>query len=196
MTKSPEDIVSWLLKAYEEKDAAAPPSERALHQDSRLVIIAGSETTATTLTSALFYLAKYPIVQAKLQHQLDTAMPGGPQDWDYENIKSITFIDDIINETLRLRPAVMTGGSRVTPVEGLQVNEVHIPGDVNVIVPTHLLQTHERYYQEAKHFVPERWGEKRKEMGTDGAPFFPFLLGNISVSSPSCAPWLTSFRPV
>lgn len=71
MTKSPEDIESWLLKAYEEKDAAAPPSERALHQDSRLVIIVGSETTATTLTSALFYLAKYPIVQTKLQHQLD-----------------------------------------------------------------------------------------------------------------------------
>lgn len=196
MTKSPEDIVSWLLKAYKEKDVAAPPSETALHEDSRLVIIAGSETTATTLASALFYFAKYPTVQAKLQHQLDTTMPRGPQDWDYEKIKSITFIDHIINETLRLRPAVMTGGSRVTPAEGLQVDEVHIPGDVNVIVPTQLLQTHERYYQEAKQFVPERWGERREEMGTDRAPFFPFLLGDISSGSPSCAPWLTSFRPV
>lgn len=36
-------------------------------------------------------------------------------------------------------------GYRVTPAEGLQVDEVYIPGDVNVLVPTQLIQAHERY---------------------------------------------------
>lgn len=168
--------MSWLLKAYVEKDVSAPPTEAALHEDSRVVIIAGSETTATTLASVLYYLAKNPAVLAKLQRQLDEAMPGGSNDWTYEKVKAVSYLDDVIQETLRLRPAVLTGGYRVTPAEGIQVDEVYIPGDVNVFVPVQRIQTDERYYVDPKNFVPERWNEK-KEMCSEGAPFFPFVLG-------------------
>ncbi|KAJ5154854.1 Cytochrome P450 [Penicillium coprophilum] len=176
MDKSPQDIVSWLLKAYVEKDISAAPTEAALHQDSRVVVVGGSETVATTLASALYYLAKNPAVLSKLQCHLDEVMPGRSKDWSYEKVKSVTYLDDIIHETLRLRPAVMTGGYRVTPAEGLQIDEVYIPGDVNVFVPVQLIQTDERYYTDAKQFVPERWNEKT-EMCSESAPFFPFLLG-------------------
>ncbi|CAG7921899.1 unnamed protein product [Penicillium olsonii] len=177
--ETPQDVVSWLLKAYVEKDVSAAPSEAALHEDSRVVIVAGSETTATTLASVLYYLVKNPAVLANLQRQLDDAIPAGADDWSYEKVKSISYLDDIIQETLRLRPAVMTGGYRVTPEEGITVDEVYIPGGVNVFVPVQLVQTDERYYTNAKDFVPERWNEKR-DMCTDGAPFFPFVLGPYS----------------
>lgn len=104
-------------------------------------------------------------------------MPNGPKDWTYEKVKSISFIDDIINETLRLKPALMTGGYRVTPSKGLQIDEVYIPGDVNVFVPMQLIHKDKRYYENAEEFIPERWGERREEMGTDGAPHFPFSMG-------------------
>lgn len=172
----PQDIVSWLLKAYVEKDTSASPTEEALHEDSRVVIIAGSETTATTLTSILYFLAKHPAVYRKLQSHVDAAIPTAA-DWTYEKVKSITYIDDIINETLRLKPALMTGGYRVTPPQGLQIDEQYIPGDTNVFVPVQLIQTDDRYWKRAAEFVPERFGEKRVEMETDGAPFIPFALG-------------------
>ncbi|KAJ5546438.1 hypothetical protein N7494_004023 [Penicillium frequentans] len=172
----PQDVVSWLLKAHVEKDVSAAPTPTALHEDSRVILVAGSDTTATTLASILYYLAKNPAVLSKLQRLLDEAMPGGSGEWSYEKAKSVTYLDDVINETLRLRPAVMEGGYRVTPPEGLQVDEVYIPGDVNVFVPTQLIQTDERYYEDAKAFVPERWNEK-KEMVHEGAPFLPFLIG-------------------
>jgi cytochrome P450 len=136
-----------------------------------------SETTATTLASIFFYLAKYPTTLKKLQVQLDQAMPGGASNWSYEKVKSVTFIDDIINETLRLKPALLTGGYRCTPAQGLQVDEVYIPGDINVFVPMQLIQTDERYYANAREFIPERWGERKIEMATNDAPFFPFSLG-------------------
>ncbi|BCS28549.1 cytochrome P450 [Aspergillus puulaauensis] len=172
----PRDIVSWLLKAYVEKDVSAAPTANALHEDSRAVLVAGSETTATTLASILYYLCRNPSVLTKLQRLLDEAMPGGSAEWAYHKIKNISYLEDIINETLRLRPAVLTGGYRVTPPEGIQVDEVYIPGDVNVFVPTQLIQADERYYTDAKKFVPERWSE-RKEMIHEGAPYFPFLYG-------------------
>ncbi|KAJ5946808.1 hypothetical protein N7454_003647 [Penicillium verhagenii] len=172
----PNDVVSWLLKAYVEKDISAAPTATALHEDSRAVLIAGSDTTATMLASTIYFLAKYPAVQAKLQQKLDEAMPGGSAEWSYEQAKSVTYLEDVITETLRLRPSVLVGASRVTPAQGLQVDEVHIPGDVNVFVPIQLLQTDERYYEQAKTFVPERWHEK-KEMVCEDAPFFPFVIG-------------------
>lgn len=39
--QNPQDIVSWLLKAFREKDLSAPPSAAALDEDARVVIIAG-----------------------------------------------------------------------------------------------------------------------------------------------------------
>lgn len=104
-------------------------------------------------------------------------MPGGASDWSYEKNKSVTFVDDIINEALRLKPALLTGGYRCTPVQGLQVDEVYIPGDINVFVPTPFTQTDERYYVNAQEFVPERWGERKNEMATGDASLFLFSLG-------------------
>lgn len=37
----PNDLVSWLLKAVHEKDPSAPPTEKALNEDSRNLVVAG-----------------------------------------------------------------------------------------------------------------------------------------------------------
>lgn len=35
------DVISWLLKAIDEKDQSAPPGEQSLNEDGRLMIITG-----------------------------------------------------------------------------------------------------------------------------------------------------------
>jgi cytochrome P450 len=100
-----------------------------------------------------------------------------PQHWTYERVRSVSYLDDVINESMRLKPPVITGGYRVTPEEGLQVDEVWIPGDVNVITPIEMIQTDERYWVDAKEFVPERWGERKAEMGTDESLLVVFSGG-------------------
>jgi len=89
-----------LRKAYIEKDISGPPSEGALRQDSHVLVVAGSETTATILTTILFYLAKHPAVLFKLKRYLDllgrsdAGRPGGLEIWESQ---TITSIDDIKN---------------------------------------------------------------------------------------------------
>lgn len=107
-----------------------------------MVIVVGSETTATTLATALYYLAKNSAMLSKLQCHLD---------------------EDIPKETHHLRPAVMTTGYRITPAQGIQVGEMYIPGDVNIFVPLPLIQTDERYYNDDKQFELEQWNEKRED---------------------------------
>lgn len=146
------------------------------------MIIGGSGTTATALITILYYLITHRKVHDKLRSQVDAAMPAS-DDWTYEKARSITYIDDVINESLRLKPPLLVGGPRVTLPAGMQVDEQFIPGGVNVIVPIQLLHTDPRYWKQAHEFIPERFGERRDEFGTSDAPFFPFQLGKYLSSA-------------
>lgn len=154
-----------------------PNSPRLRCEYNHVLICLGSDTTATTLTHCLFLVVKYPHEQKKIQALLDATIPGGPDDWTFEKVKSIKYLDDFISETLRVKAALTLAGPRETPAQGLQIDEVHIPGGVNVLVPTGQIHRDPRYWKQADDFIPERWGERREEMGTDGAPYLPFLLG-------------------
>ncbi|KAE8385889.1 cytochrome P450 [Aspergillus alliaceus] len=124
------------------------------------------------MATVLYYLSKHQCVLTNLQSYLDQALPSNSHDWTYENMSAITYIDDIINETPQLRLALMTGRYCVTPAQGIQVDEVHIPSNVNVYIPVQVIHTDERYYQEAELFFPERGGERNEGMGAGQASAF------------------------
>lgn len=45
-------------------------------------------------------------------------------DWSNGKVtRSVALVDDVSNETLRLKPAVISGGYRQSPPEGLQADE-------------------------------------------------------------------------
>ena len=100
---------------------------------------------------------------------------------------------------MRLHASVTTGGSRMTPKEGLQVGNLYIPGNVNLFIPPHALHlgkslyisyhhfmhagnktcsryTDERYFERASEFLPERW-TTAPELVKDKRAFAPFTIG-------------------
>jgi cytochrome P450 len=94
----------------------------------------GSDTTASTLTHIFYHLAQNPQHVDRLRLEIcsridpsDGIVPMKLQDLDYLN--------GIINETLRLHPPVPTAIPRLTPPEGIQIADVHIPGDITVWCP-------------------------------------------------------------
>lgn len=127
----------------------------------------------------MYYLAQDRRVLAKLQSILDAAFPNGSADWSYAEAKNITYVDHIINETLRLRPPVPSGLSRTTPPEGLQIDDVYIPGNTVVSISAHTIQRDPRYYEDPEAFYPERW----EGMSPETAPFLAFSRGKIDIFS-------------
>ncbi|KAJ5656571.1 hypothetical protein N7507_008521 [Penicillium longicatenatum] len=170
--ETPVDIISWLIKGMDDRDPAAPPTDAALYDDGKLAIIAGSDTTGATLANALYFLTSNPSKYQRLQKEVDEANLNGG------DAPPIPYVDAVINETLRLKPPVPGGMSRVTPPEGLTIDEVFIPGNIVVISPQHVIQRDERNFDRALEFLPERWIDEGKEMHKDERAFFPFSLGH------------------
>lgn len=51
IVKDPEDVMSWLIKGQIEGDGSGPPGEGAIQEDSRVLIVAGSDTTSVALAN-------------------------------------------------------------------------------------------------------------------------------------------------
>ncbi|KAJ5772307.1 hypothetical protein N7520_002836 [Penicillium odoratum] len=164
------DIFSWIHKAFEQ----GPKTDQDhlnLHGDTYLISVAGSDTTAASLTNVFFELAKDQSLQKALQAELD-ALP----DLSTDQLTGLKFLDAIINETIRLHAVVPSGLQRVTPRGGLQIGDTYIPGDVMVAIPMHTLFRDERAFAFPTEFRPERW-TTQPEMVKEPSAFMPFGAG-------------------
>ncbi|KAK7977813.1 hypothetical protein PG988_005303 [Apiospora saccharicola] len=75
-----------------------------------------------------------------------------------------------LDETLRLKPAVIAGGYRQTPPGGLWFDERFAPSDTTVFVPAQLIQTDGRYWPPARVFIPERFSSKSNDLSPPVCP--------------------------
>ena len=88
-----EDPVTDTKKLIEEEVLA----------QSVVFILAGYETTSTTLALTCYHLASNPEVQKKLQKEIDEVWPGD-QNPTYDHVRDMAYLDMVIAETLRIYP--------------------------------------------------------------------------------------------
>lgn len=84
-----------------------------------LAIGAGSDTTATAISNAMYYLISHPTTFSRLRAELDQASEtptAYDQPIDPGKLVDLKYLQAVINETLRLQPAVPNGVPRISPV--------------------------------------------------------------------------------
>jgi len=169
------DVSSWLL------DASSKEKDNWLDADAITLLVAGSQTVSSTLVYIFYYLASFPQEKEKLyQELLDSGSKfnsNNSQDW--KTLQDLPHLNAVINETLRLQPAVPTGGLRLTPLEGVTVDGQHIPGGVTIAYSRYSLGRLSSCYEQAQDFIPERWYSK-PEMVKDKRAFIPFSIGRYN----------------
>ena len=169
------DIMSTLLKADKffksEKDETL-----LLEADVRLLMIAGSDTTATTLAFLFYHLAQAPSIVKQLRQELvDHGV--GNDTFDIPKLNNLLYMNACINECLRLHPPVPGGVHRSSPEEGIEVNGHYIPGGIQVLTPMYTIQRSPRAFVHPDEFIPERW-TTRPELILNKQAWFPFSLNS------------------
>jgi cytochrome P450 len=108
--------------------------------DSRLLIVAGSDTTATTLVYCFYHFAKNPALVKKLREELKDKGIENNDSFSVPALQYLSYLNGLINETLRLHPPVPGGIFRNTPREGVVIDGKHLPGGVKTIGPHYTIQ--------------------------------------------------------
>jgi cytochrome P450 len=139
-----DDILSMLIQARDEDGSPLDTGE--LRDQLVTLLLAGHETTATSLAWAFDALFRNPDVLARLQASLD--------DGD-------EYLDAVVNETLRIRPTVHDVGRRLGEPLELKDGRTLEPGTA-VFASVHLLHRREDLFPEPRAFRPERYlGDER-----------------------------------
>ena len=100
------------------------------------LLIDGSDTTSSALTSIFYELANLPDVFSRLQDEIGSLLKPG-ETTSNQNLQYLDVLNRIINETLRLHPPAGLL-QRKTPPEGLTIGETYIPGDTTVFCPLYV----------------------------------------------------------
>ncbi len=119
------------------------------------MMLAGEDTTANTLAWLAYYLATYPNIQQKAQAEIEEAKKQGIDLNTLAGIESLSYLDAIIHETLRLRAAAPF--LIVEATQDLDLAGIEIPAGQNIILLTRKAALNDEHFAAAKAFRPERW---------------------------------------
>ncbi|KAB5546803.1 cytochrome P450 [Coniochaeta sp. 2T2.1] len=168
------DILSHLVAAFNESNKTKDDYQW-LRGDTRLTIVGGSDTTAATLTFLFYHLAKDPSQVEKLRAELEPLLQGKSH-LQQQDISKAKHLNGVIQEALRLHPAIPSGFPRTTPAEGVTISGTYIPGNTTVVLPVYTMHHDEVNYEKADEFIPERW-YSRPEMIKNKDAFLTWNIG-------------------
>lgn len=125
--------------------------------ESSVMLNAGNDTTQTSLTNTMYFLASHPHIQDKLRRALHEALPASQIPLaSYEHLRHVSYLQAVIDESFRLQPPLGTGLPRITTCETVIDGEVVQPG-VTVSAQTWSLHRTETLFKHADQYIPERW---------------------------------------
>lgn len=129
-----------------------------------MMMVAGSDTTATALTSTMWFLVHHPGALARLRNELDALKPSndieGPSAesaiFDYNIVKDLPYLRACIEESLRLRPPIAYQLPRlVSQPTTIACHEI-LPGTVVAVSP-YSVHRHLSLYRDPDEYRPEHW---------------------------------------
>jgi cytochrome P450 family 110 len=161
------DVLSLMLSARDED--GQPMTDAELLDQLMTLLIAGHETTATSLAWAFYWIHKLPKVREKLLAEL-ASLGDNPEPLA---VSKLPYLSAVCSETLRIYPVLPFAFARVTnsPIKimGREFEE-------NTVLAPCIYLTHQRedLYPEPTQFKPERFIERQ----FSPYEYFPFGGGN------------------
>ena len=132
-----KDILSKLFAAQEKNPAL---DDAAVASMATSNIFAGSDTTAISTRSIIYYLLKNPQCKQRLIDELEQARKNGAisEPIRLDEAEKLPYLQAVMYEALRCHPAVGMSLPRTVPQGGVIIDGKHIPAKVRLVFPFHI----------------------------------------------------------
>ncbi|KAL9593580.1 MAG: hypothetical protein Q9219_007485 [cf. Caloplaca sp. 3 TL-2023] len=178
-----DDIFEKLLEARDPNTGEGLTTSD-LNAEAIGLIVAGSDTMATTMTATLFYLLHHRPILNRLYNEIDDRFSSVEDIVMGPELNSCHFLRACLDETMRLSPPV--GG--ILPREVLQggiiIDDNFFPEGTDIGTPIYALHRQEKYFHKASSYEPQRWMVDKSDPITEYgdvslaySAFQPFSLG-------------------
>ncbi|KAK5046900.1 hypothetical protein LTR84_007254 [Exophiala bonariae] len=170
---NPPARVDFLHRMISQRDDWTGSALEELQTQASLLTVAGSETTATALSGITYYLCRDQRVYNKLISEIRSRF-STLDEISGRATEQLPYLKAVIDEGLRLYPAIAAGLPRVSP--GEVVDGHFIPKGTIVNVNPWVAGHIESNFRNAFEFIPERWLDP--DCKDDKAASQPFLTGS------------------
>ena len=115
------------------------------------------ETTATSISAVLFYLAHSATAYSRLAHEIRSTFTDLEEIVSGPMLNSCKYLSACIQEALRMSPAVPGAMWREAEPGGITVAGEYIPAGYDVGCCIYAMHHNEVYFQDSFRFFPDRW---------------------------------------
>jgi len=171
------DVFYYALKNIQ-SEGREEDIQGSLHSIMQTMLSAGADSTSAAITTAMYHLYKNPKVLAKLRQEI-TDNFNTIADINSSTLASLTYLNAIIEETLRMAPPIAGELPRITVEPETIVCGYKFPKGVTLSVFLPGLSRDKRYFTDPDSFIPERWFEEgyKRDQSLGAKAFQPFSLG-------------------
>ncbi|XXH00038.1 hypothetical protein Hte_006379 [Hypoxylon texense] len=127
-----------------------------LVSNAAVLIIAGSETTATLLSAATYFLTTNPHTLARLTHEVRSTFTT-EDEINLVSVQKLSYMLAVLDESMRMYPPVTSPAPRVIAAGGDTILGRYVPEGTIVDIWQASLYRDPAYFTQADNFVPERW---------------------------------------
>ncbi|GAA2842564.1 cytochrome P450 [Kitasatospora paracochleata] len=170
-TEHGDDVLSRLVDALD-----AEPDETVRRQRMRdelvTLLLAGHETTASTLSWTFYLLDQHPLVWERVHDEVVDVL--GDRLPTTADLHRLTYTTMVLQEVMRLYPPVW-----ILPRKAQQEDEIggfHVPAGAEVLICPYTLHRHPEFWAAPDRFDPERFAPGR-ERERNRYAYLPFGAG-------------------
>uniref|UniRef100_A0A1B0CTM0 Protein transport protein sec16 n=1 Tax=Lutzomyia longipalpis TaxID=7200 RepID=A0A1B0CTM0_LUTLO len=169
------DFLSFIMDLGSKKNLSV--TEMTSH--GLTVYLDGYETTSIAIPLVLYELGRNIEAQEKLRREIQEYQE--KDGINYESIQEMQYLDQVVNETMRIHPPLIIISKLCTESVKYPVNgrDVEIPRGMTVHIPIFSIHRNENNFPNPEEFIPERFNEENggSKIFKDKCSFLPFGNG-------------------
>lgn len=151
-------------------------SNECIRDEINTFMLAGHETTGTTLGFIIFLLAKHPEVQNTVYEEIkELGLHSLKEPLTIRGINSLLYFDCVIKETLRLYPILPDTLKQCT--EDFRFNNLFLPAKTTICTTIHASHYYENNFKNPKMFDPTRFSNEMTVKERNPYVYQPFSAG-------------------